>query len=1501
MRAYPLFSPTTLRAARFWLVLFSLVRPASSGAAEDPLAAGRAAPAFQAAPAVPQPTFSAQPSVEEISRARVFEEVLAPSTGVLPTPAENLALSKALADYSHDAVAKGPQSAAADLSPVENFLAAYPHSAWRISLLTNLGIEYYKRAMFTPALAAWQGAWEAGQAETSPQVVPVVDRAVAELARMNGRLGRVSDLQALLAQVGNRPLQGTPFNIFNDAKGGLADMRNHPGDCFKCGPWALHSIATLQGTGDRVYPTIHDYASTDHGTSLTQVAALAATLKLDLHPVHREGAATVPVPAVVHWKLGHYGALLRRDDAGRYLLKDPTFGTTEWISQAVLDQESSGYFLIAGTTPPAGWRAVPAEEGQEVWGKGKPTGYGAGGCTGGDGSKPKPKNKPKKGPGGPPKKKCHGMADWNMHLSVCSLNLTDCPVGYLPPVGPSIFFNVNYDQREDNQPSTFSYANLGAGWNFDWVTTLTFDSDNGYVNNGSGGIDIFPNFTSSTPTSSPGEISLTYLVRVNSSTYQEVFPDGSLSVFGLSDASGRYYLTAIVDECGNTVHLGYDSQYRLITVTDAVGQVSTLTYGLAADPLKITKITDPFGRTAQFTYNSSNQLIEITDAVGMTSQFAYGSGSFIQSLTTGYGTTTFSSTDSGLDRTLIVTNPDGSQEECQSLTDASPTIGDSEPVAPANMSLENEYLEFRNTFYWDRKAMLEAPGDLTKAQIFHFCHTDGQLKGRVLESMKMPLENRVWYFHQNQSSPFVDNSGELDNETQTGRVLDDGSTQLDQSAYDTLGNRIQHIDPVGRTTNMTYATNGIDLVQISQMTKAGTASDVLATFTYNAQHSPVAVTDASGRVTRQTYNAAGQLTTVTDSKGNVTTYTYDEGGHLTKVSGPQAGVGGTTTMTYDSVGRVHTSTNALGYSVTYAYDNLDRLTQVTFPDNTTQKIAYRLLDIQQTTDRLGHTYKYTYDPFSQVTSMTDPSGQVTNIVHCRCGAISSVIDALGQTLRYNYDVQGRAISKVYPDGSQVTTQYEATTSRPKVITDARGQTLTYTYNVDDSIALVANSNTAGGTPVVQFTYDQSYRRIAAMQDGNGTTSYVYNPVAATATLGADQLAAIKSPQGEVDYAYDELGRVNAWTFAGQSEYIEFDALGRKKTVTNALGTFDFSYNADTWQPTSMGYPNGQSSHYTFFGPTQDIRLAQIQHLRAGGAVLSQWSYTYDDEGNLATWTQQRDSSTPRGWTPGYDANERLRSVALTNPTATAGYTYDPVGNRLTETLNGATTSATYNSRDEIQNVTPPPESDRTYEWDGNNRVTAINYPATGTRTEFTYDAYGRRVRIVEKTGTTINSIKQYLWNRFDLVAELDGNGNVTKRYFTDGVQLVSGANPGSYYYTTDHLGSIREMTDVTGAIRARYDYDAFGRRTKLTGDLDTDLGFDGYYTHVPSGLEFAALRAYDPNLGRWISRDPLEEEGGVNPYAFVLDQPMGSVDANGLDSGSAFKTGSLSSWTSSTF
>ena len=90
----------------------------------------------------------------------------------------------------------------------------------------------------------------------------------------------------------------------------------------------------------------------------------------------------------------------------------------------------------------------------------------------------------------------------------------------------------------------------------------------------------------------------------------------------------------MIDPQGHSVELTYDSSFRLVSITDAIGQVTTLDYLDSANPLRITKVTDPFGRFATMTYDALGRMVTVTDTVNMSASFTYAAGDFIQAMTT---------------------------------------------------------------------------------------------------------------------------------------------------------------------------------------------------------------------------------------------------------------------------------------------------------------------------------------------------------------------------------------------------------------------------------------------------------------------------------------------------------------------------------------------------------------------------------------------------------------------------------------------------------------------------------------------------------------------------------------------------------------------------------------------------------------------------------------------------------------------------------------------------
>jgi YD repeat-containing protein len=377
-----------------------------------------------------------------------------------------------------------------------------------------------------------------------------------------------------------------------------------------------------------------------------------------------------------------------------------------------------------------------------------------------------------------------------------------------------------------------------------------------------------------------------------------------------------------------------------------------------------------------------------------------------------------------------------------------------------------------------------------------------------------------------------------------------------------------------------------------------------------------------------------------------------------------------------------------------------------------------------------------------------------------------------------------------------------------------------------------------------------------MTDGVGTTTYNYQPIVSPPVLGTGSLASVTGPltNDTCTYSYDELSRPVQTSMDGVISTAVFDVLGRTIGRSNELGAFAFAYDGGSGRMLSHNNPNGLTAVLGYANNIQDFDLQQITHM-AGANLVSQFIYRNDVSRNvIENWSQQAGTQPPSVSTFAYDAVNQLLSAAVTNSGVAASncaYSYDLSGNRLTEIAGGATTVSTYNALNQPGAKQNGTINLRTNEWDAKNRLTAVN--AGSNRTEFTYDGMSRLAYIRQLQNGSEISFRRFVWHNGLICEERDKTGAiVNKRFFHEGVKLETGTNAGTYFYTRDHLGSIRELTDAGGNVRARYAYDPFGRRTKVSGDVDADFGYAGMLWSFEASLALTHFRDYDPNLGHWL-------------------------------------------------
>ena len=443
--------------------------------------------------------------------------------------------------------------------------------------------------------------------------------------------------------------------------------------------------------------------------------------------------------------------------------------------------------------------------------------------------------------------------------------------------------------------------------------------------------------------------------------YTRTLQDGSTEIYSLSNGAvtfPRYvFLTSVTDAQGNTTTLNYDGTFRLTSVTDAMGRNTTFTYGLASAPLLITKITDPFSRTSQITYDSTGRLNSITDPIGITSSFTYlpSQPSFVNTLTTPYGTSTFSDLVNPYDvsqtnsRSLTLTDPLGNTDLLYYYDPSTASGVDPNPLPPGVPYAGNGTLNTRTTYYWDRHAFPLAvtknscgeinSENFSDSLMVHFAADQWNYNtvGREIQAVKPALE---WWTYLNYPTPTrTYQGGILDHPNYVGHMMSSTVQQLTKVTYNG-GLPATVTDPLGRVNQYTYAANNIDLLTVAQETNTtGPVFTTVATYgSYNTQHEPQTYTGPDGQTWNYTYTAAGQIATIKDPNLNTTTYNYDASNRLSTVV--NANTQTVLTLTYDAADRIATRKDSEGYILTYSYDNLDRVTKITYPDSTTDLYDY---------------------------------------------------------------------------------------------------------------------------------------------------------------------------------------------------------------------------------------------------------------------------------------------------------------------------------------------------------------------------------------------------------------------------------------------------------------------------------------------------------------------------------------------------------------------------------
>jgi len=534
-------------------------------------------------------------------------------------------------------------------------------------------------------------------------------------------------------------------------------------------------------------------------------------------------------------------------------------------------------------------------------------------------------------------------------------------------------------------------------------------------------------------------------------------------------------------------------------------------------------------------------------------------------------------------------------------------------------------------------------------------------------------------------------------------------------------------------------------------------------------------------------------------------------------------------------------------------------------------------------------------------------GGTNQFDHNFMGLISELTDAKGNQTGFEYDLLGRLINKKYADNSSLNYQYNAIGNLVKR-TDAKDQITAYAYDLQGRLATNSYYPSSASYPsspakTVSFSHD-AWGRMAAWNDGTYQGAFNYNdtnrtrsitvdfgPFSKTITYGYNawgQKISCQYPDGtEYKYTYNGENRLTGITIPNEGEVsfsanqygmptlvilpggtvksFGYDALNR--LATNAV--FDPAAKAvmsRSYARNIIGNITGQQTEYGNYEYQYDV----IDQLTNALAPYCAEGFAYDLMGNRF-YSKYAGNETNE---MEYSANNLNQYLSVTSVVSVRAYSYDLNGNQLTyyrQATNGWTTNYLV--------------------WDIEDRLTAITNQE-GEVARYTYDPFGRRLSKVVNGNTNY-----YLYADEGLIGEYDSAGNEICSYGYQPNSLwmnnpvwmhttIPSLNDGGtnyLYYLNDHLGAPQTLVRKNGAVAWAAAMDAFGNVHVLPGAVVTNnLRFSSQYYDEESGLHYNTMRYYDPVSGRFLSRDPIGELGGLNVYRFLGNDPLDYIDAYGL-------------------
>ncbi len=360
----------------------------------------------------------------------------------------------------------------------------------------------------------------------------------------------------------------------------------------------------------------------------------------------------------------------------------------------------------------------------------------------------------------------------------------------------------------------------------------------------------------------------------------------------------------------------------------------------------------------------------------------------------------------------------------------------------------------------------------------------------------------------------------------------------------------------------------------------------------------------------------------------------------------------------------------------------------------------------------------------------------------------------------------------------------------------------------------------------------------------------------------------------VGYRYDPVGRPVGKTYGnGVEESISYNIQGWQSVQTATLN------NSNIYSQQLRYYNPVKGTEALYGGNISEWSTTQYNHLPATTC------FTYDDLGRLTnTVRYQGTSTTPQSrFTEtglAYDKNGNIQTMQRYGATLEDNFTCIYTGNLLTSISGSYQASYTY---DKNGNMTSDGKKNLDIAYNFLNLPNVISQGGN-IKAAYSYLSDGTKLLITDGSGNGFAYSGSLIYTKSGGSYTLESTG------FTGGRIINSTGNSTAYYYTCDHLGSIRTITDDTGAIVEQNDYYPFGKRhssgnnyPRLSTNRYKFNGKEEQTTGRANYLDYGA-RMYDNEIGRWLTIDPSGEKYyGTSSYVYCMNNPVKFVDPDGRD------------------